>query len=106
MARAKKAPAYGITQNQLEAYRFIKADLRRLTTDLEARRKVLLAAFDSESPVEPGALAPQVSIREVRRMTPAEITRILGAEALAEIQTQLSPSIERTFSVVEVGTAA
>ncbi len=99
----KSAVVYGITQDELETYRCIAADAKRYQADLELRRKSLLARHDAGATVQPGPLAPQITVTEVRRFSADEVARIMGLEVVAEIRTQLTPSIERRFSVIDTG---
>jgi hypothetical protein len=99
---ASSAASYGISQTELGTYRAIHSDVRRLSADLEARRQSLVSRLEAGATVEPGILAPQLSSREVRRLTAGEIGRILGPELLAEIRTQLQPALERLFAVIEL----
>ena len=94
------APAWGIKQSELEAWRSIHADIARLKGDLETRRETLMKRTLEGATIEPGDLVPQIATREVHRITAAEIGRILGLDVLALVRTQISPSIERSFSVV------
>jgi hypothetical protein len=99
--RAKSVEPFGITQEELEAYRQKQAEAKRLSADVELRRKSLLSRALEGATLEPGPLEPQVTLREVRRFSADEVARIMGVDVCEEIRTQLKPTIERHFSVVE-----
>jgi len=79
--------------------------VKRLSADLDLRRKGLLTCLFEGAQVEPGKLTAQVVTREVRRFTADEVARIMGTEVVEEIRTQLRPSIERQLSVTEIHVA-
>ena len=106
MAKARaKSVGPRITQVTLAEYRALHAEVKRLSADLDLRRKGLLTCLFEGAQVEPGKLTAQVVTREVRRFTAHEVARIMGTEVVEEIRTQLRPSIERQLSVTEIHVA-
>lgn len=99
--RSRKRSFYAITQEELQAFRALRADFRRITDEVEALRLSLMARVESNATVEPGSLRPHINVREVRRMTAVELARILGDEAFQSLHEQIPLRQEKSFSVLE-----
>jgi hypothetical protein len=96
---------WGISQLELLQYREIDKVAKDSEKDRELRRKSLMTRMAEGATVEPGALVPQITVQEARRFTADEVTRILGADVVAEIRTQLAVSVSKSFSVVSAAVA-
>ncbi len=98
----KKAVEYGITQLELEAYREANEAEKRAAAEVKLRRSTLMARVDAGAVIEPGSLTAQITTREVHRFTADAVAAILGVDVVAEVRSQIPPSVDRIFAVVEV----
>lgn len=97
---AAASPSYGIRQEELAEYRAYHDEQKRLASELETRKRSLMQRLEAGEQVEPGSLTAGIAAREVRLFTADQVARIMGAEIVAEIRTQLLPSVQRSLQVI------
>lgn len=93
------APSDRITQAELSHLKAAGEKSKDAIVVYETAKRSVLAKVREGLPVEDGDLYPVLSTREEKRVTNAEIARLLGHEVLEEMRANLRPTVSESLKV-------
>ncbi|OJW20464.1 MAG: hypothetical protein BGO49_04445 [Planctomycetales bacterium 71-10] len=95
----ERPPADRITQAELSHLKAAGEKSKDAIVVYETAKRSVLAKVREGLPVEDGDLYPVLSTREEKRVTNAEIARLMGPEVLEEMRAQLRPTVSESLKV-------